>query len=52
MLQKVTILKTRLLSTFKKKISNFKWTNTKELTEIDFTDYIRLSIANHYDKWY
>lgn len=39
---------------FYKLLSNvrfFEWNNTTELTEINFNDYIRLFIANHYDIW-
>lgn len=47
----INLLKKPKFYSLIKNIKYFEWTNTKELAEIDFHDYLQLFIANHYEKW-
>ncbi|MGM7637610.1 DUF3800 domain-containing protein [Bacillus sp. Hm123] len=47
----INLLKNQDFYTMIQNVRYFEWTNTKELTEINFNEYLRLFIANHYEKW-
>lgn len=47
----IDLLKDENFYTLLSNIKYFEWTNARELTEINFKDYLQLFIANHYDKW-
>lgn len=47
----IELLKNPNFYTLIQSIRYYEWTNSKELKEVDFHDYMQLFIANHYNKW-
>lgn len=47
----IGLLKNFQFYTLIQNIKFYEWSNTKQLTEVDFRDYMQLFIANNYDKW-
>ncbi|MBD7971092.1 DUF3800 domain-containing protein [Paenibacillus gallinarum] len=47
----IDLVKDDKFYSFLENIRCFEWTHSKELTEVNFTDYLQLFIANNYDQY-
>lgn len=47
----ISLLKNPKFYSLISNIKYFEWSNVRELTEINFNDYLQIFIANHYEYW-